>query len=373
MIVAGEASGDLHAANMFKAMQAQQADLIAYGMGGKRMREAGIEITQDMETLSVMGLVEVIKKYPSLKRALNKQIRIAKQRKPDLLILIDFQEFNKKLAKALKGSGTKVLFYVSPQVWAWRPHRAAELGQYIDMMACIFPFELPYYEQAKVPARFVGHPIVDEVELKFSREQAHERYQCEHQHPVITMMPGSRRSEVERLMPVMMDSASLIQKCYPDACFLLPRASSIDATWLQSMIPAELKEKVSIVEDGAYDAANISEVVIVASGTAALEIAIIGTPMIVVYKMSSLSFWILSKLVKTRWVSLPNILMGKEVVRELLQDDATPMDICQEMSRILEEKPYNEQMRRNLAEVKTRLGSHGASNNVANLALEMLE
>lgn len=335
------------------------------------MREAGIDVCFDSSTIAVIGVVEVLKHYREIQHALKLMQQLLVERKPDLLVCVDYKEFNFKLARFAKRCGIKVLFYVSPQVWAWRPGRVKKYGRVIDMMAVIFPFETAYYEAENIPVSYVGHPSVDKVQPLFSTAENLKRFELDDENPIVGLLPGSRIQEIERMLPVMLEAALLIQRQFPAVQFLLPQAQSISDTTLSRYL-AQSSVPVQVIKNQPYDVIECCDVVMTTSGTATLEIALLQIPMVIVYKLFSLTYWLGRLLVKTPFIGLPNIVFGKSIVRELIQDDASSDKIAGEVIRILSDSDYRQNMKTNLTEVKTLLGSGGGSKNMAKLVLKML-
>jgi lipid-A-disaccharide synthase len=368
---AGESSGDQHAANMFLELKKHRPDIKGIGMGGAKMELAGIDIRYESSTIAVIGVVEVIKHYGEILRALKAMQRLLLAERPDLLVCVDYKEFNFKLARFAKRNGIKVLFYVSPQVWAWRPGRVKEYGAVIDMMAVIFPFEAAYYEAERVPVRYVGHPSVDKVHPQHGKEEDSRIFGLGDSKPVVGILPGSRRNEIERMLPVMLAAAQKLQTSFPGIHFLLPQADSIPDTLLADHLRSA-RLKITVVKHKPYDAIQCCDAIMTTSGTASLEIALLGVPMVIAYKLSPLTYCLGKWLVKTPYIGLPNIMLGKLAVKELIQHEASAENMATEISRILTDKPYAEQIRQDLLQVKRQLGEGGGSKNMALLALEML-
>ena len=370
-IVAGEASGDLHAANLSKELLKLDNTLKLEGMGGKLMRGAGVNVLFDASRLAVVGIVEVLAKYRMIKGVLNQIQQHIKTSPPDLLILVDYQEFNQKLAAYAKTLGIKVLFYIGPQVWAWRPKRVYKMARIVDQMAVIFPFEVELYEKANVPVRYTGHPLVDEIIIDKTTQQA--RYVLNLADKItVGLFPGSRLGEMERLLPILIDTARLLRKTKPDLQYVLPIASSLNKDDLAEYEPALTELNVRTVEDNTQDVIQACDCIIVASGTATLEIGLMKKPMVILYKVAPFTYFILSRLVHLAHIGLVNIVPGKEIVKEFIQHDATPEKLSQETLRILDDKNYNKTMRDELAKLRGLLGTGGGSKNVAELAYEML-
>ncbi|MGZ4968518.1 MAG: lipid-A-disaccharide synthase [Methylobacter sp.] len=368
---AGESSGDQHAANMFLELQKQQPDIQGFGMGGAKMAQAGIDIRYDSANIAVIGVVEVIKHYGEIRRALKLMQELVTAEQPDLLVCVDYKEFNFKLARYAKQLGIKVLFYVSPQVWAWRPGRVKAYGKVIDMMAVIFPFETAYYDAENVPVRYVGHPSVDKVHAQYSKDEDLTRFGLDRNKPVVGLLPGSRANEIKRMLPVMLAAAEKVRAGLPECRFILPQADSISDALLEQYI-RQSPLAVTVIKNQPYDVIQCCDAVMTTSGTATLEIALLTVPMVIAYKLSSITYWLGKWLVNTPFIGLPNIVSGKRIIKELIQHDATAENLAAEMTRILTDKVYADEMRQNLDQVKQQLGHGGGSKNMAQLALEML-
>jgi len=368
---AGESSGDQHAANMFLELQKQQPDIKGLGMGGAKMAQAGIDIRYDSANIGVIGVVEVIKHYAEIRRALTLMQELVATERPDLLVCVDYKEFNFKLARYAKQLGIKVLFYVSPQVWAWRPGRVKAYGKVIDMMAVIFPFETAYYDAEQVPVRYVGHPSVDKVHARYSKEEDLSRFGLDKNQPVVGLLPGSRANEIKRLLPVMLAAAEKVQANLPECQFILPQADSISDALLDRYL-RQSPLNITVIKNQPYDVIQCCDAVMTTSGTATLEIALLTVPMVIAYKLSPLTYWLGKWLINTPFIGLPNIVLGTRIIKELIQQDATAENLSDEIIRILTDQAYADDMRQNLRQVKQQLGQGGGSKNMALLALEML-
>ena len=382
MFSAGEASGDQHAAALFRELQKLIPGVEGIGMGGAAMREAGIELCFDSSGIGVIGLAEIARHYGEIRGALKLMRKTACERKPDLLICVDYKEFNFRLAKAAKACGVKVLFYVSPQVWAWRPGRVKSYGRIIDHMAVIFPFELPFYEAYGVPATYVGHPLAGKVKPSMSRSEALKKYGLTDasanaqnnggSRPIIGLLPGSRANEIKRLMPVILESARRLSLEFPAARFLLFQAASVEDAAISAQLAGVADLDLQVIRGQDYDALQCCDTVITVSGTATLEIALLGIPMVIVYRLAPLSYWLGRLLVKVPFIGLPNILAGKGVVREFIQHEATPANIAGEIARILQDSTYAESQRQALLTIRDKLGDRNGSAVLARLAADML-
>ncbi len=371
MLSAGEASGDQHAASLFLELKKLIPEAKAIGMGGARMREAGVEIRYDSTAIAVIGTVEVIKHYGEIKRALELMKAIAAGEKPDLLICVDYKEFNFRLAKSAKAADVKVLFYVSPQVWAWRPGRVKKYGEAVDHMAVIFPFEVPFYEAHHIPVTYVGHPLAGKVVPTVPKAEALAEFGLDGDGPVIGLLPGSRANEIKRLLPVILESVELLARRFPKARFVLNQASSVTDDMLRPYL-AQCPVAVTAIQGRNYDVLQCCDAVVTVSGTATLEVALAGVPMAIIYQVAPLTYWLGRWLISIQFIGLPNILAGKGIVREFIQHEANADAIAGEIGRIIEDPAYAEQIRQDLRTVKDLLGAGGGSANLARLAAEML-
>ncbi len=371
MIIAGEASGDLHGAALFQTLQQRIDSLNCIAMGGAAMREAGVPIVVDSTDLGVIGVWDVITHYAQIRRAFSQVVKNLQSFSPDLLICIDYKEFNFRVAKRAKALGIKVLFYVSPQVWAWRPGRVKQYGEVIDMMAVIFPFEATFYKKYAIPVRYVGHPLTHVVKVSCEKQQTLESAGLDSDFLIIGLLPGSRVNEVKRLLPVMLKVAELLKETYPRVQFLLPKAKTIDDSMLQGYLQ-KCSVDVYLCEAGDYNLLQSCDVAISASGTATLELALLTIPMVIIYKVAPLTYWIAKWLVRIPYIGLPNIVADQSVVPELIQNKANPMTIFDEVCKILDDNLVAKQMQNQLNEVRSVLGEYDGIENLAELAIEML-
>ena len=372
MFSAGESSGDQHAAHMFLDIKKQLPNIKGLGMGSKKMQQAGIDIRFDSSGIAVIGLVEVLKHYAEIRAALKLMQNLIVAEKPDLLVCVDYKEFNLKLARFAKKNGIKVLFYVSPQVWAWRPGRVLTYGKAIDMMAVIFPFETAYYEAENVPVRYVGHPSVDKVHAQRSKAEDMTQFSLQADKPVVGILPGSRVNEIKRMLPVMLAAAEKLTLSYQGIQFLLPQADSISDELLQEYLNNK-SININVIKHQPYDVIQCCDAIMTTSGTASLEIALLQVPMVIAYKLSAITYFLGKYLVNTKFIGLPNIVAEKSIVKELIQHDVTVEKLATEVSKILDDDKYRKMMLRELAVVKDKLGTGGGSKNMADLALKMLQ
>ncbi len=371
LIVTGEASGDLHGGNLIRAAKEIDPDLSFFGVGGVRMEEAGCKILLNGEELAVVGLVEVVGHFPAIYRAFQKLKKILHgPDRPDLLILVDFPEFNLRLAAQAKKAGIPVLYYVSPQIWAWRQGRVKKIARLVDHMAVIFPFEADFYRGHRIDVTYVGNPLLDDAEVRTEREPFLGALDIDPARPVVGLFPGSRRNELRYILDTILEAAVLIRRRRPEVHFLLPVASSLDPALFEEKIAAR-DLPVTLTREGIYDVANACRAAITVSGTVTLQTALVGTPMAVVYKMAPLTYAIGKRLVKVPFISLANIVAGRGVVCEFIQDAASPEALAQEILKILDDHGYAEQMRSALLEVRKRMGEKGCSERVARIASKM--
>jgi lipid-A-disaccharide synthase len=372
MILAGEISGDAHAAEVVERIWQLNPDIEISGMGLGEMKKAGVDVFYDSSNIAVMGLFEVLKHWGEIKRAMAIVRAQLDQTRPDLLILVDYPEFNLKMARHARDLGIKVLFYISPQVWAWRPKRINKIGQLIDHMAVIFKFEKAYYERANIPVSFVGHPLVGKVVSTRPKQEFSQQLGLSSTAPVIGLFPGSRNSEIDRLLPLMLETATRMSQKNPQLEFVLPVATALDLEAVQKQCDAS-KLNIVLVRDDIYDLISCCDAIISCSGTVTLEIALLDVPMCIVYKMSPLSYQILRHLVTIPHIGLVNIVAGKSVVREFLQDQATAENISAEMFRLIDNLDYRQQIKDDLSLVRENLGSGDGSDKMARLVLSFLE
>ncbi len=369
MIIAGEASGDLHGAKLVNAMQARDKSLFFCGIGGQFLKSSGVRVMVDSATLSVVGITEVFLKIPALFRGITTAKRLLKSLKPDLLIIIDFPDFNLHVAAVAKKIGIPVLYYISPQIWAWRPNRIKKIGRVVDHVAVILPFEKEHFKQHNIPVTFVGHPLLDTERLPIDTNKIHGISEDQ----VIGLLPGSRTREVLYNLPAMLGTADIISKRLTNTRFIISVAPSIKKGEIEQILQKTKTEiRFELADDGVEKVFKKSNLVIAASGTVTLEAAIFGTPMIIMYKISSLSYWLARALIKVRYVGLVNLIAEKEIVPELLQSEASPENIAEAALKMLSDTQALEKLRDELVRVKNILGGPGAAKRVADIALNMI-
>ena len=369
MMVAGEASGDVHCARLAAKIRELCPSAVLFGMGGSLMAQAGVQLEYDISDSAVMGLTEVLGKLPLMWSRLKGLKRLIDRQKPNAIVLVDFPDFNMRLLPFAYSRHIPVVYYIPPKAWAWRKKRARKLAKYTSAIASIFPFEADVYRQAGAHVHYVGHPLLDFARPSLSKVEACRRFRLDIDRPVIGLMPGSRRREIESLLPVILESARLIRAEVPECQFILPVAHTIQRDTIPGLSP------LTTVVDGSqvYNVMNVCDLMIVASGTATLEAAYILVPMIVIYKVSSISWIILNILVRLKSSALPNIIADRMIVPELLQGKAEPRTISQMVIRMMQNPQELEAQKAELQKVRERLGQPGAVERAAKLVLQFVE
>lgn len=371
MIVAGEASGDLHGSNLVKEIHNIDPSIRFYGIGGVKLKEAGIELIAGSSDMAVVGLTEVVFKLKFILKVMNLLKKSLREDKPDLLILIDYPDFNLPMAKAARKNGVKVFYYISPQVWAWRKRRVKQIEKVVDRMAVILPFEKKFYDKSKLDVSFVGHPLLDVVKKKYSRKEALKKFGLEEGVTTVGILPGSRESEVKKLLPEMLKAAGILEDKFAPIQFALPLADTLNIDFV-SRITDQYPVKVKIIRDNIYDVLSISDIAMVASGTATLETALMETPMIIIYKVSALSYYIGKAFINVNNIGLVNIIAGKTIVPEFIQDEATPANMAKAISDMLTDRSRMDRIKQELSGIRGKLGSPGAAGRAARLVCEMI-
>jgi lipid-A-disaccharide synthase len=374
MVVTGEASGDLHGANLIRAARALDPELSFFGVGGEGMAAAGCEIIIPGKTISVMGIVEVIGHFPTIWRTFQRLKAILQgAERPDLLILIDFPDFNLRLAAVAKGMGIPVLYYVSPQVWAWRRGRVKSIAKVVDRLAAILPFEPPLYAGLDIDVEYVGNPLTDQVQISEERAPFLQRLGIPSDVPVIGLFPGSRESELRYNLPTLLATARIVRQEHPQVQFLVPAASTLGTERIGAALTqaggADLP--LTVVSESVYNVANAVDAVLTVSGTVTLQVALVGTPLLLIYRVAPLTYAIARHLIKVPFVGLPNIIAGQEVAREFVQEAADPQVLGAELNAILADPLHAAALRQGLKMVKEKIGPGGCSQRVAQMAIEM--
>jgi len=371
MIVAGEASGDVYGAQFVRALMDLDPDITFYGIGGPKMRLAGVRVLHDASLLSVVGFAEILPRIRYISRVLKELKQLLKRSPPDLLVLIDYPGFNLNLAKRAHTLDIPVLYYIPPQLWAWRERRVKKIAQRVDRVAVILPFEEAFYREHGLEVDYVGHPLLD---LSPGRSKEDIRHglgispECD---PILALLPGSRAEEINRLMPAMVDAAEIISRSYPRLCCVLPLASTVS----EDLVTSYLKDATIDIRVAGFDSKellSIADLAFIASGTATLEAAITETPMVITYKVSPFSYVLGRYLIKVSFIGLVNLVAGRAIAPELIQGNATGGRLAEEGLTILEDERARGEMIRDLQLVKERLGHGGASRGAASIAKDMM-
>ncbi len=379
MIVAGEASGDAHAAALVETLlrKSAEVDLRFFGATGPRMRAVGVESIVNSDDLSILGLLEIGRALPKFWKAYKALRYAGLARKPDVVVLVDWPDFNLRLARTFHRRGIKVIYYISPQLWAWRSHRASSIKRNVDLMLAILPFETDWYRQRGVNnVEFVGHPLAGEVKARYGRQEFCRLHDLDPNRPIISLLPGSRLQELERILPPMLDAANLVAKELAHVQFVLvvaPGRSPAEAKRLLNQLQngAALISDRRIVYHETREALNASDVAAVASGTATLEAALLDTPMVIVYKESAINWHTLGRLITADHYGLVNLIAGRRVVPELMQAELNGPRLASELISLLGQE-RNEVVRKQLSEVRARLGEGGASERAAERIMTVL-
>ena len=370
MLVVGEASGDMHGASLVQALLERDPNLTFFGVAGDQLQGTSFESMFTVSELTGMGLLELAGNIKNILAAYRLLRRTLRTRRPSLLILIDFPELNLRLAKLAKSLGVPVLYYVSPQVWAWRRRRIRQIAQVVDKLAVVFPFEVEFYKRHRMPVEFVGHPLLDVVRVSQERDPTLREIGLHKEKPVVALLPGSRRKEIAYHLPVMVAAATRLNRV-EQAQFFCVRASTLDRAELQKELD-RAGFVIPIVEAGRYNAVNAADLVWAASGTATLETALLEKPMIVVYRVSWLTYWLARLLVQIKFIGIVNIIAGKAIVPELVQSDLSPERLVHESQAILNDHDARRTMIANLRNLREQLGVPGAANRVAELAISLM-
>jgi lipid-A-disaccharide synthase len=376
MIVAGEPSGDAHAAKLAAAIREIVPDADFFGSAGPKMRAIGVEAIVNADDLSIVGLPEIAAALPKFLRVFRKLVKAVEERKPDVVILVDFPEFNLKLAKALKKRGLKVVYYISPQLWAWRKYRIRTIRKYIDLVISILPFEKQWYAEHGVEhVEYVGSPLAREVHANLTKEDFCSKHGLDPSHPIVALLPGSRHKEIVKILPELLKTASLMSREDQEIQFIVAFASDRHASEFENAMSLLTESQrlgvanICPVYGETYDALNASDTAAVTSGTATLETGIIGTPMAIVYKTSGFNYKLMRPMIDVEHFGLINLIAGERVAKELIQDDFTAETLSEELFRLLE-PGENARVREQLESAADKLGHGGASKRAAEAILK---
>jgi len=361
LMVAGEASGDMYGAEVARSLFRKFPGCRIYGLGGERIREAGVQLESDIRHTAVVGPFEVISHLGTLYKVFRNLSEHIEMERPAAAILIDFPDFNLRLARRLKDAGAPVIYYISPQVWAWREGRVKQIRELVNKMLVIFPFEEEIYRRAGVDVEFVGHPLMDMVRPTKSKEEFCRKYKLDPMQPIVALLPGSRRKEVRYILPTLCRAAELIAMHKPEAQFVLPMATGLDRRFLENIVQAR---PITIVANETYNAIRYSRAAVVASGTATLETALLGTPEVIVYRISRATWFLGKFLLRVRLFGIVNIILGEEVVPELFQDKMTPEDVSKTAIRLMDDVWLQSRIRGNYEKLRRQLGSGNVAERV---------
>lgn len=373
MLSAGEASGDRLGAGLARELLRRRPEIELFGMGGDEMASAGVEIVQDSTEVAVMGFLEVLSHLPALRAAKRRLLDCLDRRRPDLLVPIDFPDFNFILSTNARRRDVPVIYFVSPQVWAWRRGRVKKIRRMVRRILVLFPFEVPFYADAGVPVSFVGHPVVERVPSSRSPEELRREIGFDPQATVVALAPGSRRSEIDYLLPVLLKAATLLRERRPGLGFLVPQAPGVSREVLEGYVEASGLTDCRIHKGEFPDILRACAAGAVASGTASLEAAVVGLPMVVVYRVRQLSYTIGRALVRIEHIALPNLVAGRLVVPELVQRACTPEAVAAQLSEFLDRPEAADAVREGLAEVRRELGDPGVFERAADAVLSELD
>ena len=377
MLIAGESSGDAHAAKLVSAMRANSPEIQFefFGATGEKMREANVETVVNADHLAIVGLPEIARSLPMFWKTFQTLKRSAIERKPDAVVLIDFPDFNLKLAKSLKKHGLKIIYYISPQLWAWRKYRVKTIADSVDLLLTILPFEKDWYAKQGVShVEYVGNPLAKEVHSELTKAEFCAKHNLDFNKPIISLLAGSRHKEIVKILPPLLETAALMERQERNLQFVVPLAPTRQIAEIETakIIAKNLPANLTIVQNETREAVFASDVAAVTSGTATLETAILNTPMAIVYKTSALNYKLLRPLITVEHFGLVNLIARERLAKELIQDDFTPENLSAELFRLLE-PATNKAMRVRLKEVADSLGHGGAAKRVAAAILRELK
>lgn len=372
MILAGEISGDMHAAGLIRALRKADPSLTFFGIGGPLMREAGVETHYDVKDLAVMGIVEVAKRIFFFRKVFRHMERLAHETRPDAVILVDYPGFNLRFATSAHALGLKTIYYICPQVWAWKQGRIPTMVRVLDRLMAIFPFEPKVFEGMSLKVDFVGHPLVDEIQEALHTPLMPLPWAGE---PQIGLFPGSRHHEIDRILPPMLGAACLIEKQFPNASFVIPTPSEEIERHVRC-VATRLSQRPThwnIIRGDARQVFRQSRAALVKSGTATMESALVGCPAVITYSVAPLTYWIAKRMVKIKFAGIANIIANRYICPELIQFEATPEALARELIPLLTDSPERQAMMQGYAEVRALLGEGGAAQRAAKVVLEELE
>lgn len=371
LIIAGEASGDLQAAHLVKSLKSINPNIEIFGIGGIQMKKQGVEVIYDIVELAVVGFIEIIKHLATFKKILSKLVILLDRRRPDAVILVDYPGFNLRFARYAKEKNIPVIYYISPQIWAWGKKRIEEIKKYVDRMVVIFGFEEELYKEAGIKVSFTGHPLLDIVKPAWKKEATVKHLHLRHNSVKITLLPGSREKEVKRHLPEMLKACEKIKARLPNVEFILSRRKELDRTIYNNIISSSTIKPHSL-ENKPYEIMDIADLVIVSSGSATLETAIMQKPMVIIYKTSFITWLLARGMIKIPDIGLVNVVARKRIVPELVQFQVNASNIAKESLKILENKKMQEDIKEALKKVREKLGEKGAADRAAHLIQKLL-
>lgn len=371
MIVAGEASGDLYGARLARELENLLPGITCYGLGGEHMRKAGVRLLADVSELSVIGLVEVIRHYPRLHNLLKTMKQELKRIHPDVLVLIDSPDFNLPLARQAARCGIRVMYYVSPQIWAWRSSRIRVIKKCVDQMATVFPFEEKFYRDAGVPVEYVGHPLVEDAHSSMDRDAFFRAHRLSTDKKLVGLFPGSRTSEVEYNFPTLVQAAADLARRRSDVQFITPVASTLPADFVHGFV-RDSDAQITTSTAGIYDVIHACDAIAATSGTVTLQITLMQTPMLIIYKVSPLTYRILRRLVNFTYAGIANVIADKMISREFIQHEATADNVAEELQKLLCDPVYTYRMKEEMGSIRDALGEKNGSAEAARLAMRLM-
>ncbi|MBN1480243.1 lipid-A-disaccharide synthase [candidate division KSB1 bacterium] len=371
LMVAGEASGDLHGGKLVRALNANADELQIFGVGGDHMADAGMELLFHVADLAYVGFSEIIKHLPHFKRVFDTLIKTAIERKPDVVVLIDYPGFNLRIGKKLKALGFTIFYFIAPQVWAWHRRRAQKMASFIDRMAVIFDFEVEFFSTYGIDTHFVGHPLVDSLSIHLERKVFFQKFNLDPQNPILALFPGSRKQEITNLLPDMLVTAQHLRKKYPHLQIAAGLADTISSDMIKPYVAEE--GDIKIIKGATFELMAFATAGIVASGTATLEAGYFQLPFVLLYRVSSLSYFLGKRLIKIPHIGLVNIVGQEELVKEYIQGNIHPASIAIELEKCLFDEPYRELKISRLSCIKQKLGERGAAERTAALVLGLIK
>ncbi len=370
MIIAGEASGDLHGGRLVQALRKKDSGIEVFGVGGDQMQAAGMELLYHVNQLSYIGFTEVARHFFHFRRVFHHLLEEMKVRKPDVLVLIDYPGFNLRFGRTAQKLGTKIFYYIAPQVWAWAQGRAKKMAQFVERMAVIFDFEVPFFKKYGIDTTFVGHPLLEELWVNVNKAEFCARYGLVLEQPILALLPGSRKQEVASLLPTMLEAAFSLRKEHADLQIAVSKATTIQMDQIKHLL--KNFPELPIVENATYELMKHATAAIVASGTATLETACFETPFAMVYRVSPISYAIGKRLVRIPAISLANIVAGEVIIKEFIQDAVNVNELRLEMQRLLYDQTSRTELKNRLTMIRQKLGTIGASERTAELVFEMV-